>query len=154
MQQPLYEQDLYAWAVHSARLVREGRFGELDAAHLAEELESMGKSELRALERRLAVLLAHLLKWEHQPDQRSKSWRRTIIEQRKRIERLLGDSPSLRTKLPTLLPDAYDSALRWAADESSLDEADFPQTCRYALERVLDLDYYPEPAPDQRRGDG
>ncbi|WP_295454424.1 DUF29 domain-containing protein [uncultured Thiodictyon sp.] len=144
MQQSLYDQDLYGWATQTARLVRERRFSEIDAINLAEELESMGKTELRSLESRLMVLLAHLLKWEYQPEQRSKSWRRTLIEQRKRISRLLDDSPSLRPKLPELLVDAYDSALRWAADETGMDEADFPPTCGYSLQQLFDADYYPD----------
>lgn len=145
MQADLYDQDLYAWALASARIVREGRLDELDREHLAEELESMAKSELRALESRLAVLLAHLLKWQLQPDHRSKSWQRTLIEQRKRIARLLRDSPSLAPKLSALTPDAYDSALRLAAEDTGLDESDFPQTCPYALEALLDFDFYPSP---------
>ncbi|WP_295393349.1 DUF29 domain-containing protein [uncultured Thiodictyon sp.] len=144
MQQSLYDQDLYGWATQTARLVRERRFSEIDAVNLAEELESMGKTELRSLESRLVVLLEHLLKWQHQPEQRSKSWRRTLIEQRKRIGRLLDDSPSLRPKLPELLADAYDSALRWAADETGMDESDFPPTCGYSIQQLLDADYYPD----------
>lgn len=138
-----YEEDLYGWAMQTARLVRDGRYEEIDALHLAEELESMGKSERRALEHRLVVLLVHLLKWEHQPDQRSKSWQRTLIEQRKQLARLLKDSPSLRPKLPELLGDAYESAVRWAADETGLDESDFPAACVYPLERIIDDTYYP-----------
>jgi hypothetical protein len=143
MQQQLYDQDLYAWAMETARLVREGRFDEIDTVHLAEELESMGKTEHRALESRLVVLLTHLLKWEHQPEQRTKSWRRTLIEQRKRVARLLEDSPSLQPKVPATVSDAYDSAVRWAADETGLDEEDFPQTCPYSVAQVLDSGFYP-----------
>jgi hypothetical protein len=144
MQQSLYDQDLYAWAMETARLVRERRFAEIDAVHLAEELESMGKTELRAVESRLVVLLTHLLKWEHQPARRTKSWRRTLIEQRKRIAKLLDGSPSLKPRLPEITPDAYDSALRWAADETGLDEDDFPCTCPYSVEQLLDPEFYPD----------
>jgi hypothetical protein len=144
MQPSLYDQDLYAWAMQSARLLRERRLEELDLDHLAEELESMGKSELRALESRLTVLLAHLLKWELQPGKRSKRWQRTLIEQRKRIARLLRDSPSLRPKLADALADAYDSALRLAADETGIDESGFPQGCPYSLDQALDTGFYPE----------
>jgi len=140
----LYDQDLYTWAMTSARLLREGRLDELDRDHLAEELESMGKSELRALESRLTVVLAHLLKWQFQPERHGKSWQRTLVEQRKRISRLLRDSPSLRPRLPALLPDAYDSALRLAAEETGLDETDFPAACPYGVEQALALDFYPE----------
>lgn len=137
MTHPTYDQDLFAWAMHTARLVRERRFDELDALHLAEELESMGKSEQRALESRLTVLLAHLLKWQSRPAGRGKSWQRTLVEQRKRIRRLLADSPSLRPRLAAALADAYDSAVRYAADETGLDEADFPAACPWGLEEVL-----------------
>ena len=143
MQKPFYDQDLYAWAMHTAQLVRQRRFSELDIEHLVEELESMGKSELRALESRLVVLLTHLLKWQYQPQQRNKSWQRTLIEQRKRIDRLLRDSPSLNSKLAELIPDAYDSALRWAADETGMDETDFPQACQYSTAEILDSGFYP-----------
>ncbi|HYN77193.1 MAG TPA: DUF29 domain-containing protein [Lamprocystis sp. (in: g-proteobacteria)] len=148
MRPSLYDQDLYTWAMQTARMVREKRFSEIDCASLAEELESMGKTELRALESRLVVLLAHLLTWEHQPVQRGKRWRRTLIEQRKRISRLLRDSPSLKPRLPEILADAYDSALRWAADETGMDEGDFPPICQYSIEQIMDAGFYPEtPVP-------
>lgn len=143
MRETLYEQDIHRWATETARLVRERRFSEIDHVHLAEELESMGKSERRALESRLVVLLVHLLKWADQPERQSKSWRRTLIEQRKQIAKLLDDSPSLRSTLPELVGDAYDSALRWAADETGLDESDFPPSCQYRVEQLLDADFYP-----------
>ncbi|UHD15745.1 DUF29 domain-containing protein [Thiocapsa bogorovii] len=145
MSQTLYDQDLYDWSMQTARLLREGRYAEIDALHLAEEVESMGKSERRALEHRLVVLLVHLLKWEHQPEQRSKSWQRTLIEQRKQVAKLLDDSPSLKPRLLDLLVDAYDSAVRWAADETGMDESDFPQDCPYGGEQVLDPSFFPGP---------
>jgi hypothetical protein len=144
MQSDLYDQDLYAWAMTNARLVRDRRLDALDWEHIAEELESMGKSELRALESRFAVLLAHLLKWQFQSEKRSKSWERTLVEQRKRIARLLRDSPSLRPKLGDILPDAYDSALRLAAEETGLDESEFPQSCPYEVEQALNLAFFPD----------
>lgn len=147
---PAYEQDLFAWAMHTARLVRERRFGEIDAPHLAEELESMGKSEQRALESRLTVLLAHLLKWQFQPGGRCKSGQRTLVEQRKRIHRLLADSPSLSPRLAPALADAYESAVRYAADETGLDESDFPATCPWGLEAILAEGAAVPPLPNAR----
>lgn len=144
MPSSLYDRDLYDWAMQSARLVRERRFSELDLEHLAEELESRGKSEVRALESRLTVLLAHLLTWQFQPERRGKSWRRTLIEQRKRIARLLRDSPSLEPRLLDVVADAYDSAMRLAADETGLDESDFPPSCPYRMDQALDEGFYPD----------
>jgi hypothetical protein len=140
----LYQRDWYAWTQTSAELLRQGRWHELDAVHIAEELESMGKSEQRALENRLTALLAHLLKWQYQPGRRGKSWQRTLIEQRKQIHKLLRENPSLQTKLESALEDAYDSAIRWAAEETGLEESVFPQVCAYSLESLLNPEFYPE----------
>jgi len=69
-----YETDFYAWANTQAELLRAGKLGEADIEHIAEEIESMGKGELRELENRLAVLFTHLLKWRFQPTHRRRSW--------------------------------------------------------------------------------
>ena len=80
-----YETDVMAWANEQARLIRAGRFDLLDLEHIAEEIKDVGKSEQRELANRMAVLLAHLLKWQYQPDRRGSSRVRTIKEQRKRV---------------------------------------------------------------------
>lgn len=77
-----YEKDFYAWAIHNAKMLRERRLSEIDIENIAEEIESLGKSEKRELLNRLAVLLAHLLKWKFQPAKQSNSWKFTIKEQR------------------------------------------------------------------------
>ncbi len=74
----IYQRDFHAWAMRNAELIRQGRLADIDGEHVAEELESMGKSQQRALGSRLTVLLAHLLKWRHQPGGRGASWRNTI----------------------------------------------------------------------------
>jgi len=58
----LYEADFYAWANQQAALLRSGKLSAADIAHIAEEIESIGKSEKRELVSRLTVLLLHLLK--------------------------------------------------------------------------------------------
>lgn len=62
-----YEQDFYGWTMEQAALLKSGRLNELDIQNLIEEVETMGRSEKRALESRLSVLLLHLLKWHYQP---------------------------------------------------------------------------------------
>ncbi len=136
-QQP-YQQDFYAWTIHNAWLLRQGKLSEIDHEHIAEELEGMARSEKRQIANRLAVLLAHLLKWEHQPTHRSGSWRGTIKEQRRRLHKLLEENPSLRRELPDCLAEAYESALILAATEMGIYEDDLPQTCQFTLEQVLD----------------
>jgi hypothetical protein len=141
---PTYETDFYAWLLKSAELLRRGQFAELDLEQIAEELEGMARSDKRQLVNRLAVLLAHLLKWQYQPEKRSKSWQRTIREQRKRISLLLEDSPSLKYDIEEKVTDAYEIAVLSAANETGLDEDSFPESCEYALDEVLDSSFYPD----------
>ena len=75
-----YDQDVAAWSVEQARLLRAGLFHLADVEHIADEIEDVGKSEARELASRMAVLLAHRLKWEFQPTYRSVSWENTIRE--------------------------------------------------------------------------
>jgi len=139
-----YEQDFYAWLLNCAQLLRERRFAELDTENMAEELEGMARSDKRELVSRFAVLLAHLLKWRFQPDLRSKSWKRTIKEQRKRIKMLLQDSPSLKYEIDAKINDAYELAVLSAASETGFDEEVFPSTCEYLIEQILDDEFYPD----------
>ena len=91
-----YDKDVILWSQEQARPLCAMRFAELDIEHLADEIEDVGKSEKRELASRVAVLLAHLLKWSGQPENRSKSWRATIVLQRKRIALALKATPSLK----------------------------------------------------------
>ena len=64
MTTPDYDTDFYAWTQAQAEAIRAGTWDAVDRAHLAEEVEDVGKSERRALVSHLRVLLTHLLKWE------------------------------------------------------------------------------------------
>ena len=110
-----YETDFYQWTQQQAALIRQGLFSELDTAHLIDEIEDMGGSKERELESRLGVLLAHLLKWEFQPARRGNSWRLTIKEQRRRIDRLLKKNPSLKPLFPGTVIDAYGDCLLYTS---------------------------------------
>ena len=140
----LYEQDFYAWAQQQAALARAGCPEALDLENLAEELEGMARSDRRAMERRLEVLLMHLLKWCYQPQRRSRSWSNTIRVQRIGLKKLLRDSPSLVPSLPDLLADAYSTARLEASTETGLDDSTFPETCPFTSEQSLDPDYWPD----------
>lgn len=144
MNASLYDRDFYAWANEQAALLRAGKLDAADIAHIAEEIESMGKTEKRELVNRLAVLLQHLLKWQYQPERRSKSWAATIKVQRRDLERHLKDNPSLRAKLGESIEDAYGDAVLLAAGETDLPESAFPVTCPWAFERFMDADFWAE----------
>lgn len=140
----LYEADFYAWANQQAALLRAGRLGEADISNIAEEIESMGKGEKRELINRLAVLLLHLLKWQHQASHRGTSWRLTIKAQRRALERHLRDNPSLRSRLDEALADAYGDASIEAERETGLDGATFPAICPWTFDQIFDHSFWPE----------
>ncbi|MGH8064015.1 MAG: DUF29 domain-containing protein [Candidatus Entotheonellia bacterium] len=140
----LYDQDFYAWTMATASLVRQGRWQEIDWEHLVEELEALGRGERRELGHRLEVLVLHLLKWRVQSEYQSRSWRSTILEQRRRVAELLEDNPSLRSQVPDLLKRAYPHARRSALEETGLYEHAIPQDCPFTWEQVLDEAFWPE----------
>ena len=140
----LYDRDFYGWANEQAGLLRAGRLSEADIDHIAEEIESMGKSERNQLTNRLAVLLAHLLKWQFQPALRGNSWRLTVREQRRWIARVMAQNPSLRPELGAILDDAYGDALLIAERETGLLELAFTPTCPWSFEQILEPDLWPE----------
>ncbi|MDY6993121.1 MAG: DUF29 domain-containing protein [Pseudomonadota bacterium] len=139
-----YDTDFYAWALHQAQRLREGKFAELDIEHLAEELESMGRNNKRELTSRLKILLGHLLKWQYQPGGRSTSWRGSIVEQRLQINDLIEDNPSLKPQLVEAIAQAYPHAIELASDETGFSESIFPNTCPYAPEQILTKGFFPE----------
>lgn len=140
-----YEQDINAWAMEQARLLRAGRFELLDIEHIAGEIEDVGKSEQRELASRMVVLLAHLLKWAFQPERRGASWQKTITAQRKEIRYTLDESPSLVPKLEEArwLDMVWARAIAQAVNETGLDC--FPETCPWAIQdEVLAESWLPQ----------
>jgi hypothetical protein len=132
----LYEADETAWLEQTAALVREHRFDELDAANLVEYLTDMAKRDRREVFSRLVVLLAHLLKWEHQPDRRSGTWQATILEQLRELRQLL-ESGTLRNHARAVLADAYTEAVKQAAAETGLPRSAFPKQSAWNLDAAL-----------------
>jgi hypothetical protein len=139
-----YDADIVAWAAEQAELLRSRQWSALDIDNIAEEIDSVGRTEKRELGSRMTVLLAHLLKWHFQPEHRSNSWLRTIRHQRKEIGRALQKMPSLRPCLddPEWLDNAWESAVEWAAKETGIDE--FPEDLIWTVQQVIDHDFLPD----------
>jgi len=140
----LHDSDFYAWSLEQAALLRAGRVGEADLAAIAEEIESMGKTEKRELVSRLTVLLLHLLKWERQPAGHGNSWRLSIANARDEIADLLADNPSLKSVLDEVIASAYRYARRKAAIETDMAEEAFPAQCPWSFAQVMDAGFWPE----------
>jgi len=139
-----YHTDFYAWAMEQAALLRSGRVSSADIANIAEEIESMGRTERRELVNRLAILLLHLLTWRFQPGFRSPSSNSTIREQRIRLRSHLRDNPSLKAKLDEALAEAYKLAVIGAARETGLPESDFPKSPPFVYEQAIDDRFWPD----------
>ena len=140
-----YEQDFVGWLNTQAELLKTGKVNELDIKNLVVEIEAMGRSEKRELESRMIILVMHLLKWTFQPNYQSRSWANTINEQRRRIGRVIKDSPSLKNSLNDTewFNDIWQSALYQAVSETGLDIKIFPEQPIWTTQQILVDDFFP-----------
>jgi hypothetical protein len=91
----------------------------------------LGRSERAKLESHLTVLIAHLLKRDFQPERHGSSWEATIKVQRRTVDKMLGENPSLRPWLLTELPEIYENARLYALAETNLPDDAMPADCPY-----------------------
>lgn len=139
----LYDEDFALWSAEQAALIRAGKFDRIDLENVAEEIESLGKSDKRQIRSRLQVLILHLLKWERQPAERSRSWSSSIRDQRRAILDLVDDSPSLRPYPSAVFEREYPRAREKASEETTIYLHLIPESCPYTIEQILDPDFLP-----------
>lgn len=153
MSNKLYDRDLQLWIEQTIQQLQNREFGSLDIEHLIEELVDLGKSEKNALKSNLKILLAHLLKLKIQddvPNTMKASWYSSVVEHRQRVIDNLEDTPSLKSFLTEALEKAYPDARKLAIKESKLakfgirlpQESEYPITCPFSIEQILDEDFY------------
>jgi hypothetical protein len=135
-----HEDDLYSWVQEQVGLLRSGRVDALDLDNIAEELSDVGAEQYDKLESAVTVLIAHLLKWDHQPERRSRSWALTIEEQRLRIAKQLRKNPSLKARLAEALEDGFRLGRVKAAREMKRELKSLPSLCPYAWDTIMDRD--------------
>ncbi|MBE7183042.1 MAG: DUF29 domain-containing protein [Methylobacterium mesophilicum] len=138
-----YEQDIARWSDEQASLIRAGRFDAVDRENIAEEIESLGRSDRREIRSRIGVILLHLLKWEFQPEKRKVGWRFTLREQRHQLEIIFEESPSLVAFARDVFERDYELAQTKAMDETGLPSTGVPQNCPYPFSNILDSDFFP-----------
>jgi hypothetical protein len=147
-----YADDLYGWVEQQVALLKAGHLTDIDAENVAEELSDVGRNQYDKLESALRVLMLHLLKWDHQPTHRSRSWVRSIDVQRERATRVLDENPSLKPRVPEAIKKAYDDARKEAAFETGLGRKLFPIDCPYDWSaitiRVVEFDDQRSPDED------
>jgi hypothetical protein len=133
-----YDRDLYSWAVEQAELLRAGRIAEADALNIAEELDDVGNEQYDKLESALRIILLHLLKWEHQPRRRSRSWQLSILVQRKHVLRVLRKNLGLKSLVDEAITQAYNIARIEAAAQTLLEDDAFPLECPYSWNDIME----------------
>jgi Domain of unknown function DUF29 len=119
-------------------LLRAGRLSEIDPVAIAEEIDDVGEEEYHRLESALRVLMLHLLKWDHQPDRRSRSRTLTILERRRRVHRRLRRSPGLKSQLEEALEAAYEDARLEASSENGLPTRSFPANRPFDFSEIME----------------
>src|SRR5947207_6618106 len=146
----LYEEDFYAWTQQQAELLRRlpSVGNAIDLEHIAEEIEDLGRSDLRAARSLCQHIIEHLLKLEHSGlDEPADHWRDQIVEWRLQLEKIL--TRSIEAKID--LPDRYRAALRLIRrlerDVPGLARR-LPADCPYTLDQIVcggEEDWFPEP---------
>ncbi|MGG6266351.1 DUF29 domain-containing protein [Leptolyngbya sp. AN03gr2] len=139
-QSDLYEVDYYLWLQDTIEKLKHQNYEQVDWKNLVDEIEDMPKRERRSLESNLVVVLLHLLKWQYQSGRRSGSWSGSIIEHRRRIRKVLRDSPSLKNYLEEVLVECYESAAEQASAETELPIETLPGECPYSIDQILEAD--------------
>jgi hypothetical protein len=139
-----YKDDLYGWAGDQVALLKAGRLSEIDSINIADELGDVGSEQYDKLESAFRLVLLHLLKWDHQPGRRSKSWAISIRTQRRQIARVLKKNPSLKPHIVEAIGEAYEDARDDAQNETELPATTFSEDCPYdwdtILTRVIEFD--------------
>jgi len=141
METSLYETDFYRWTIEQSDRLRLGKLDSLDLENLAEEIESLWKQQQQELANRLGVLIGHLLKWQYQPEKRTRSWQVTIQLQRQEIQDLLEDNPSLKSYLDKALSKGFRFGLALVLSETPIKKKILPDECPYSFEELLALGF-------------
>jgi len=141
----LYDEDFFEWTRRNAQLLPAGQVRQSDIQHIAEEIEDLGKQDLKDLHRRARALLAHLLVGQLQPAKHP-HWRLSpITEERIWLDGLVEQSPSLKIKLANELQVYYAEAVRLASAmaRTAPDRERFPAECPFTVEQILDPAFLP-----------
>ena len=112
-----YDQDFFLWTRQQAEALRaaarSGANLPIDWQNIAEEIESLGRSDRRELASRIGTILEHLMKLQSSPasDPRG-GWEATVLRERDAIMLLLRDSPSLRRRVTDTIRQRLPAARR------------------------------------------
>lgn len=140
-----YDGDLVLWAEDQARALRSAAQARInlpiDWENVAEEIETLGKSQGRELASRIGVIVVHLMKLQASSAIEPRAgWRETVIEQRNEIRRLMEDAPSLRRTVDAVIAREVSRAAYQASttiqDRGEAPLIDLNSVC-YSADQVL-----------------
>jgi hypothetical protein len=140
-----YADDFYTWTREQGARLRSGDLSGLDRENLAEEIESLGKSQFASLVNALRVVLLNMLKFDFQPAKRTRSWAISIATHRVHIAEELAESPGLKGRLVEAVAKAYRVARLEAAKETGLVVKRFPEICPYTYQDITDRPFAIDP---------
>ncbi len=140
----LYDTDYVQWVETTLQKLQQKDYANVDWENLLDEIGDMSRSERRSIESNMIVLILHLLKWQYQPDRRSRSWQSSVVEHRRRVNKSLKESPSLKPFLRKELVEIYADAVDQAVAETGLLVETFPAECPYAIAQILERGFLPE----------
>lgn len=132
-----YDTDFFGWTQKQACYLKEENYSCLDIMNLAEEIESLGRSEKRTLQSHLKKLMLHMLKVKFQPGKHTRSWDLSIKQSRLESKQTLDENPSLKPKLKNIINDSYFTARLAAAQETEIDENIFPEHCPWNVNDIF-----------------
>ena len=132
-----YDTDILLWSEQQAAALRRRSANSLDWENLAEEIESLGRSERSTLRSFAARVIQHMLKWDYQPERRTRSWRTSIEIHRVHARQQLAENPGLKSQLPAILTEAYELGIAFAMDETDLERTAFPARCPYDWDEMM-----------------
>jgi hypothetical protein len=137
MKSCLYETDYYQWSLDQADHLKNRRFDMLDYDYLIEQIESLGRSEQRALKNHLINLLKHMIKAKYQPEKQTRSWDLSIKNAKKEVKSIIKQNPSFTRFIPEYYLDAYEFAKIEAEKETGLDIDNFQEECPWSIDEIL-----------------
>ncbi|GJE61708.1 DUF29 domain-containing protein [Methylobacterium trifolii] len=132
-----YADDFYTWTQEQGARLRAGDLSALDREDLAEEIESLGRSEFGKLVAAFRDILRSILVFDHRPDLPARDGALLIAAQRLDVTFLLKDSPGLKDRSEEAMARAYQTARLGAADAAQLPLSRFPETCPYNREDLM-----------------
>ena len=109
----------YQTAVAIQNELKQGHIQEISTG-IEELIDALSRSDKRALRSQLTRLMMHIIKWQIQPEHRSRSWLITIENARIEIEELLEEEPHLKPQISKLWDKCLTAANRLAKKETGI----------------------------------